>query len=73
MKTDLFRTRQILTKDRMSNISTLPDLISAEIGDVLSHILDIKTCNTKVNVLRNGDLDILVVIKSGGLKNAEVL
>ena len=70
MKTDLFRTRQILTKDRMSNISTLPDLISAEIGDVLSHILDIKNCNTKVNVLRNGDLDILVVIKSGGLKNA---
>jgi len=68
MKSDAYRIQQILTRDRMMDISSLPDLISNETAERLSNFLWIKSCVTKIKVANNGELDIVIAIKSGGTR-----
>ena len=64
MKKDLFRTKQILTKDKLMDVSNLPNLISGEVSQVLSEFLIVDDCLTKVRVDENNKLEILIMLKT---------
>ena len=66
MKKDLFRARQILTKDKLMNVSGLPNLISSEVAERLSAFIIIEDCVTKVRVDENNKLDIVIMLKADG-------
>lgn len=68
MKKDLFRAEQILNRDRLYSITALPDLISREVSDRLENFIEISSCKTRLVVAKNGELDIVIAIKSKGSK-----
>lgn len=64
MKNSVFRTREIINKDKLMDSTHLPDLISNEVADRLSNFLKIRTCETKLRILANGEISILVSINA---------
>lgn len=68
MKKDLFRAEQILNRDRLVAVTSLPDLISREVSDRLENFIEVNSCTTKLKVEKNGEIEILIAIKSSGIK-----
>lgn len=68
MKNDKFRAEQILNRDRLMATMPLPDLISREVSDRLENFIDVNSCTTRLKVSKNGELDIIIAIKSKGSK-----
>ena len=64
MKKEFLRVRDLISRDKMMDLSTLPDLISAEVADRLSAFLKIDECISKIKVTENNKLDVLIAIRA---------
>ena len=73
MKSDLSRTQTILNRDRMVDVSALSDIISNEVAQCLSNFFNVNRIKTKIKVLNNGELDILIGILSNYNNDAKIL
>lgn len=68
MHNDILRLKQIITRDKMMDISKLTKIVSEQVSDRLSEFFYIEDCLSSIKVLDKNELEIVVALKAKGVK-----